>query len=619
MNEPRDWDQRPDKDGAESSIESRSAQANSGLIPDVTIIVPVYNCERYLWKTFDSVFSQDMDRAKIEIIAVDDGSTDASLAILKSIATRHINMIVLSMPNSGSAAAPRNAGLEIATGRYIFFLDADDRIEPDTLKNSVGLADETGSGVVLCKVGAEGPGKRGVPIPTRAFVKDRFAEDFIDSKAFTTLGPTKLFRREIVERNCLRFPTGYLSGEDQPFVMGAYLNSPHISVINNKVYYWIHARADGTNATSQRESPAKILLKNMNLIRTILRGTEPGDRRDTLLARPVMGSSGLKEAFTRQFSQSFTMAERTEAIRQARLLLSPSWTQNLRSVGPLESQIVNDLVVRGDVEGVDVASTILSNKKPLPVEFDSPSQQFVYRPALGSPIADLAIKATTRLESVSFSVSGIKLSGHVGVPGASEGPDTIRLIWRHRRKGNEIAIPGALGERYESPTGVRTDVVATTCLSSFTDGGPWDSFFEATWGTLSLRIRVGRDKAESLKTTPVLFENPPTAALFFTDFGNLTVDVGPSQKYLQETTSHVFPKITGRLKVGRKHVVFVEGPMDGVTSVWAKFEGKGKKRNVEFELLTPHTAAVTLPRTVLVYTTLEFEDDLGNRFTALIQ
>src|SRR5690625_1155559 len=134
---------------------------------DVSVIIPAFNCAPYLWDTFGSLFAQDIAHDKFEIIAVDAGSTDASLAILESFSQRRRNMRVLSMEHTGSAAAPRNAGLDAASGRYVFFLDADDMLEPDALRKMVLVADETGSGVVLCKI--EGSGGRVSGVPTRLF------------------------------------------------------------------------------------------------------------------------------------------------------------------------------------------------------------------------------------------------------------------------------------------------------------------------------------------------------------------------------------------------------------------------------------------------------------------
>ena len=95
-------------------------------MPKVSIIIPVYNASRYLRECIDSILLGD--RKEIEVIAVDDGSTDDSLNILNQYREEH-GIIVLSQINSGPAKA-RNAGLNVATGEYIGFVDADDWVEP---------------------------------------------------------------------------------------------------------------------------------------------------------------------------------------------------------------------------------------------------------------------------------------------------------------------------------------------------------------------------------------------------------------------------------------------------------------------------------------------------------
>ncbi|HAR44794.1 MAG TPA: family 2 glycosyl transferase [Nitrospiraceae bacterium] len=96
----------------------------------VSIIIPVYNVELYLAECLNSVISQDYDN--IEIIAIDDGSTDASPSILEEFRANHKNMTIRSIKNQGPSIA-RNTGLEMASGEYILFLDSDDFIEKHTI------------------------------------------------------------------------------------------------------------------------------------------------------------------------------------------------------------------------------------------------------------------------------------------------------------------------------------------------------------------------------------------------------------------------------------------------------------------------------------------------------
>lgn len=95
----------------------------------ISVIIPVYNVEKYLEKCLESVISQSYDN--LEIICVNDGSTDSSLKILEKFAQRDARIIIIDNPSGGVSAA-RNSGLDVATGDFISFIDSDDWIEPGT-------------------------------------------------------------------------------------------------------------------------------------------------------------------------------------------------------------------------------------------------------------------------------------------------------------------------------------------------------------------------------------------------------------------------------------------------------------------------------------------------------
>lgn len=115
-------------------------------MPKVSVIIPVYNGERYLRQCLSSVCAQTL--RDIEILVVDDGSTDGTADILREYAQKDSRVRVLTQPNINAGAA-RNHGMRHATGEYYSFLDADDFFEPDMLERAVACADETGSDVVL--------------------------------------------------------------------------------------------------------------------------------------------------------------------------------------------------------------------------------------------------------------------------------------------------------------------------------------------------------------------------------------------------------------------------------------------------------------------------------------
>lgn len=105
----------------------------------ISIIMPVYGVEDYVEKAIKSVLSQSL--TDFEFFAVDDGSKDKSGAICDELAKTDSRLKVIHQENQGSSAA-RNAGLDKATGKYVYFIDADDWIEQDMLENMYNLAEK---------------------------------------------------------------------------------------------------------------------------------------------------------------------------------------------------------------------------------------------------------------------------------------------------------------------------------------------------------------------------------------------------------------------------------------------------------------------------------------------
>lgn len=112
-------------------------------MPKVSVIVPVYNAEKYLRECVDSILGQTL--ADLELILVDDGSTDSSPAICDRYAEQDARVQVIHKPN-GRTASARNAGLRAASGEYVAFVDSDDWISPEMYKKML----ETGADVTLC-------------------------------------------------------------------------------------------------------------------------------------------------------------------------------------------------------------------------------------------------------------------------------------------------------------------------------------------------------------------------------------------------------------------------------------------------------------------------------------
>ena len=107
----------------------------------VTVIVPVYNVEEYLRSCLDSLVAQTIDHSQMEVLLINDGSTDNSLAICREYEIIYGFFKVFSQENAGVSSA-RNVGINNAKGKYIMFLDADDMFSADTVKSVTEVFDE---------------------------------------------------------------------------------------------------------------------------------------------------------------------------------------------------------------------------------------------------------------------------------------------------------------------------------------------------------------------------------------------------------------------------------------------------------------------------------------------
>ncbi|MGM0699942.1 MAG: glycosyltransferase family 2 protein [Actinomycetota bacterium] len=590
-----------------------SASSAKELPVDVSVVIPVYNCARYLDETIDSVRNQDISPGSYEIIAVDDGSTDDSLLTLERLAASSSDMRVFSIPNSGSAAAPRNRGLDEVRGRYVFFLDADDKLEPDTLRQVVKVADETGSGVILCKMAEFGAGKRAGNVPSTAFGSTKLAVDFVESRAVSTLGALKLFRTSIVKEHDIRFPLGFVIGEDQAFTMRAYLHSPHVSILADKVYYWARGRGDGTNVTSTGQSPRKHLMRILTLARTIVENTEPGELRDKLLRRPIVGAAGVKSVFGEKMLHAHDRAEREAMVKEFREVVAPLWKTSIREHGVLESQILVDLAVRGDVDEIDTVSRLLADKKPVPLRLDSERGQLIYEPRQGADLGDLRIRLDQSLESLTTTADALTIRGEFGVAGLDRAPDSAQFIFRHRKLGTKVTSKIDISRTYTRSFGTRVRFSTDVQISKLADSGIWELFIKAKWSSMVVRERLGIARAAGLDTAPLLIGDPVEGVVFFDQSDGLSVDLGPTEKHLDPIKRHEL-HVVDQFEVGRSVVFVISGPVSNMKA--ASYQADNKPRSKPARLIVHSTdqASIILPRSAArrPNSTIELTDAEGN-------
>jgi poly(ribitol-phosphate) beta-N-acetylglucosaminyltransferase len=216
-------------------------------VPDVSVVVAVYNTMPYLSECLESLVGQSIGIERLEIVAVDDGSTDGGGAELDAWAQRYPGTItVLHQENSGGPAGPSNRALDVATGRYVFFLGADDRLGTEALDRLVATADELDADIVLGRL--VGVGGRNV---NQAVYADgnRDDIDLVNSPLPWALSNTKLFRRSLLAEHGIRYLEELRSGSDQPFTIRAVVAARRIAVRADYEFYYAVRRTDASNIT----------------------------------------------------------------------------------------------------------------------------------------------------------------------------------------------------------------------------------------------------------------------------------------------------------------------------------------------------------------------------------
>jgi glycosyltransferase involved in cell wall biosynthesis len=212
-------------------------------MPLVSIIIPVYNTQKYIHECIDSVINQTYK--SIEIIIVNDGSTDKSGEICEEYSKHDKRIKVFHISNNGPSSA-RNIGIDHANGENIMFLDSDDYIDTDMINNMLSEMNENNSDLVINghKICFEEKDRKIVKVyfnKTTYINRKDFLNDF--SKYFMALNIWgKLYRTKIIKENNIRFINNLSLGEDLMFNSKYYNNVNRVSVLNNVHYNYRQVR-----------------------------------------------------------------------------------------------------------------------------------------------------------------------------------------------------------------------------------------------------------------------------------------------------------------------------------------------------------------------------------------
>jgi glycosyltransferase involved in cell wall biosynthesis len=313
-------------------------------MPKVSVIVPVYNPGPDIDDCIDSLLRQTLPADELELIFVDDGSTDSTPARLDELAASHRHVRVEHIPNSGWPGKPRNIGLDLATADYVFFVDNDDYLEHDALEHVHAMAVEDRADIVIGKIVGHGKG-----VPRRLFEANQHGVPF-DEVHLAMLTPHKLFRRRLLDEHGIRFPEGKRRLEDHPFVLSAYFAAERISVLADRpIYHWVR-REVGENASYVPYDADAYFDNVREVLDLVEQRTAPGPDRDRLLAHWYRGKMlGRVGGRAWLYREEDWREELYEAVRKLALERFP---EDFHDRFPFNLRLRSKLLRRGDLHSL---------------------------------------------------------------------------------------------------------------------------------------------------------------------------------------------------------------------------------------------------------------------------
>ena len=244
----------------------------------ISVIIPVYNVENYLRECLDSITSQTVK--DIEIICIDDGSTDNSPEILKEYQKKDSRIKIITKENGGQATA-RNLGIKEAQGEYIAFIDSDDFIESEMLEKLYTKAKDDNLDIAMCKIATynnqTGEIKDNVWYYMLGIFRDFEKEIFNhkDTKEFTcniAVTPyNKIYKTSLIKDNNILFPEGLIF-EDEKFFYDTYLRAKRVSVIPEFLYYY-RVNRKGSTVDIEKENDYTDIIEISKQIRQTFKET----------------------------------------------------------------------------------------------------------------------------------------------------------------------------------------------------------------------------------------------------------------------------------------------------------------------------------------------------------
>ncbi len=209
----------------------------------ISIIVPIYNAENYLTKCINSIINQTYKN--IEIILVNDGSTDNSLKICKTFALNDKRIIIINQKNMGVSNA-RNAGINVAKGDYISFVDSDDTIENNYIQELIDNSNYGEFDVVICGYNDIYASNKKIEnkMPQNIKLRGFISNDYVILKRYLSYPWHKIYKVNFLKKHNINFSTQFTDAEDQVFNFKVFSLAPNYNFVNKTLYNYYHVNSN---------------------------------------------------------------------------------------------------------------------------------------------------------------------------------------------------------------------------------------------------------------------------------------------------------------------------------------------------------------------------------------
>ncbi|MFE5734508.1 glycosyltransferase [Streptomyces sp. NPDC056528] len=515
-----------------------------GDLRDVTVVLHVRDQADTLPACLDSLFGQTLGAERIEVVAVDDGSTDDGGSLLARAEQERPGLLRAARFHRGaSTAEARNWAMGQATGRYLLFLTGADRLAPRALELMVASADDNEADVVLGRLESSGSH----PVATSMFRRSQGSVDLYGSRVYWSLTPEKLFRTSMVRRCGLEFPLDAPFGEDQVFTAAAYVRADSVAVVADEPCVVKGPPAAGAVSPAQRIALAG---RMVGLLNSML---PAGPRRDLLVSRHL--ETDLGEATGRTLLATERPADREHALWAAAELLRGAVPGSALALLPRPLAVRYALIAAGHhAEAERMAAYEADTSRPAPKKTVENGRVYTLLPYFRDPsvglpdeLFDITDRMTVnqQLTGARWNGSLLLLDGHAFFEQLSTRERATKVVLRHRPTGAEerFSVTARRDETLVNSKGKARAMgrfSARINLRQMSDGRPlapgvWDVHLSVSFEGVTREVRLGRRRSEDVDVVsraPVVFAPSPTtpghelaATPFYTPEGDLSLEI----------------------------------------------------------------------------------------------